>query len=66
MTLISKLYATGLVIDVETLAWDKHQIAKMKEFNTHRGAIKGEMHRIFEFKREPLRAKMLLYTETDV
>lgn len=40
--LISKLYATGLVLDVETLAWDKHHIAQMKESHTHSSATKGE------------------------
>ena len=53
-TLISKLYATGLVMDVETLAWDEQHIAKMKESHIHRGATNGDtLENAFE--REPLR-----------
>ena len=45
MALISELYATGLVMDVETLAWDDHHIAKMKESHTHHGTTQGEVDR---------------------
>ena len=52
VALISKLYATGLVMDVETLPWDDHHIAKMKESHTHHGTTKGEVDgNVFE--REP-------------
>ena len=44
MTLISKLYATGSVLDVQTLPWDEHRIAQMKESHRHSGATKGEVH----------------------
>lgn len=54
-TLISKLCATGLVMDVETLKWDEHHIAKMKESHTHCGITKGEV-RGNAFEREPPRA----------
>ena len=54
VTLISELYATGLVMDVETLAWDDHHIAKMKETHTHRGTTKGEVDGN-AFEREPPR-----------
>ena len=43
MELISKLYATGLVMDVETLPWDDHHITKMKESHTHCGTTQGEV-----------------------
>ena len=51
VTLISKLCATGLVMDVETLKWDEHHIAKMKESRTHRSTTKGEtLENAFEHK----------------
>ena len=59
-TLISKLYATGLVMDVETLAWDEQHIAIMKESHTHRGATNGDtLENAFE--REPPRADSQVY-----
>ena len=52
VTLISELYATGLVMEVDTLAWDEHHIAKMKESHTHHGTMKGEKLEN-AFKRKP-------------
>ena len=53
MTLISKLRATGLVMDVKTLpSGDDHYITKMKEFHTHRSTTKGEVDGN-AFEREP-------------
>lgn len=46
VTLVSKLYATGLVLDIETLKWDEHHIAQMKESLKQSDATKGviEIH----------------------
>ena len=56
MTLISKLYATGVVMDVETFSWDKHHIAisQMKESHTHIGATKGQVHGMHFMQCEPV------------
>jgi hypothetical protein len=53
--LISKLRATGLLTDVETLrnpSGDDHHIAKMKESHTHHGTTRGEVDGN-AFEREP-------------
>jgi hypothetical protein len=50
--LISELYATGLVMDIEPIPWDDHHIAKMKESHTHHTTITGEVNGN-AFKREP-------------